>query len=218
MTEELPDGRAAAIVGYVLAVILPLVGFLYGLVLRAVGNRRAWNVVRLAIAVFVAEVLIGFLISTAQAHTTIVSSNPIYQQWVDEAKVPTPNVTLTVIEEACTDLPGGDTAEACTAPGGTIWALGVDRKDFLHEVGHNADYYTLPQWARDRFRLLIHDPREWRADPNGPNEKFASTYARCAITGADFRGEPDLAIRGGGSNYVSGPLYRRLCRLIVAAG
>lgn len=41
--------------------------------------------------------------SEAQAHTTIVAppgAHFPYQQWVDEAKVPTPDATIAVVEDA----------------------------------------------------------------------------------------------------------------------
>lgn len=152
----------------------------------------------------------------AQAHTTIVEpvgSHFPYQQWVDEAKVPTPNVTLTVEEEGC---PGAE-APACTEPGAyTIWdaAEYKPRKVFYHELGHNFDYYVLPEWARVRFSRLTGNSRDWSADPSGPNEMFAEAYARCAITGPDFRGDPNLMITGnlGGIRQTT---YRAICRLIL---
>ena len=77
-----------------------------------------------------------------------------YQQWVDDAKVPTPDVEIHVIETMCPPELAGF-ALACTAKGTyTIWLSpeGGDRATFLHELGHNYDYYELGRWASRQFR------------------------------------------------------------------
>lgn len=171
----------------------------------------------------IAAALFALGASDAQAHTTITCepcSRP-YQRWVDEAKVPTPDVTLTVVEAPCPEL-AEDFAWACTAGGAyTIWDADPQtdepKETFLHELGHNFDYYTLPQWARERFQWLVGDTRYWTADPNGPNEHFASAYAYCALTGSKFRGDPDLLLKGNGGG-IRQITYRRICRMIQNIG
>lgn len=155
--------------------------------------------------------------TAARAHTTIVApaaSNYPYQRWVDEAKVPTPDVTLTVIEEACEGPT--DSSSACTIPGTfIIWQAPVvrAREVFLHELGHNVDYYVLPQWMRERFQLLVHEERPWTAEPNGSKEYFASAYAKCAILGPKWDRDPGLSLnaRSGGA---PASLFRRVCRML----
>ena len=158
--------------------------------------------------------------ASAQAHTTISCepcSHP-YQRWVDEAKVPTPDVTLALIEEPC---PLAVESPACTRQGSyAIWEdpqTILPRETFLHELGHNFDYYVLPEWARSYFRWLTDDFRDWTADPNGPNEHFAMAYAACALTGAKFRGDPELNIKGNGAR-IRQKTYRRVCRMIAYVG
>jgi hypothetical protein len=165
--------------------------------------------------------LVGLFLAVAapaSASTTIIApagSAVPYTEWVAEAKVPTPPVTLTVVEARCFD----DEAAACTSSGTfTIWDAdeGEPRATFWHELGHNFDYYALPAWARERFEILTEDARPWTADPNGPNENFASAYARCAETGPRFRGDPNLRIKGNGAA-IDRVTYRRICRMIVTA-
>lgn len=154
--------------------------------------------------------------AVAQARTTIIEppgSHFPYQQWVDEAKVPTPEVTLTVIEDASGCEGEGS---ACTAEGAaTIWAdpLWSKRWDFLHEIGHNQDY-VMPDWARTRFLSLTRDPRPWRSPPNSPHERFAEAWAACAIWGYRIARRPEL-----GYLWEPSPrLHRRICRLIRTTG
>lgn len=127
--------------------------------------------------------------------------------------MPTPDVTLSVMEEPC-PLPYGQFAWACTEENAyTIWDDGTERprETFFHELGHNFDFYVLPQWGRDRFRWILADEREWTVRPDGPNEHFAETYARCAILGSRFHHDPHLSF---GGRKIGGNLYRRLCRLV----
>jgi hypothetical protein len=102
----------------------------------------------------------------------IESPNPIYQRWADESKVPTPDVTLRVIEEPCP----GTLAKGCTIEDSyAIWLdltfTGRHRATFLHELGHNFDYYELDDWARVAFADLY---GEWN------KEAFAESYRFCA--------------------------------------
>jgi hypothetical protein len=131
-----------------------------------------------------AAVVLALGASEASAHTTILCepcSYP-YQQWVDEAKVPTPDVTLTVIEEPC---PGDAEIFACTEAGASTWfyvslvraEAWSPRGVFLHEVGHSFDGLVLTDWDRERFRVLLEvAQRPWES----LEEDFADNYMRCA--------------------------------------
>ncbi len=156
--------------------------------------------------------------AAAQAHTTIIEppeSHFPYQQWVDEAKVPTPDVTLTVVEDSsgCEEE-----ASACTGPeSATIWLdplvlqeRAAVRETLLHELGHRVDY-VMPEWMRLRFLSLRRDKRAWRAPPNSPNEQFAEAWRLCAERGLRIR-EP---IDEGGYNYFPSPrLHGQVCRMV----
>lgn len=109
-----------------------------------------------------------------------------YQHWVEQAKVPTPDVTLRLIEEPCPPELAGF-ANACTARDTfTIWMdpAGATKARFYHELGHNFDYYELGRWASRQFRKIIGDDRRWRTKPGeiglSPHEIFAEAYSVCA--------------------------------------
>lgn len=165
--------------------------------------------------------VLAFLMSVSQAQATTITCGSCslpYQQWADESKMPTPEVTINVVEEACPGLAPGEFAWACTSMGtATIWDAAPDRETFLHELGHNFDYYVLPVWARERFEVLTEDGRPWKADPNGPDEGFASAYAQCAATGPRFRGDPGLQIKGNGAA-IRQTTFRAICRMIANVG
>lgn len=165
-------------------------------------------------ALLLAAVLLALGASSASADTIIVSSNPIYQRWVDEAKMPTPDVTLTVVETGCPD----GVSLACTAPGtDTIWEEEEYRPTFLHELGHNFDYLLMPVWARERFETLTADPGPWTNGRTGADERFADTYSRCARTGPRPRGVFTNLRRADGRE-LSVAAYAAICRMIVAVG
>jgi hypothetical protein len=131
-------------------------------------------------------VLVGVLVmaAPAQAATTISPESGTsfpYQQWVDEAKVPTPDVTLRVVEQGCHGSYGY--ATACTRRDSyTIWldptVATRRRAAFLHELGHNFDYYALTDADRQAFANIAGD---WDV------ELFAEVYRSCA-TGWHQRG------------------------------
>jgi hypothetical protein len=102
--------------------------------------------------------------SSAQASTTIESPNPIYQQWVDRARVVTPDLTIQVVEGPCFDPAAGET-DGCTAPRRPIYITPDEdtRETFYHELGHQFDYLTGMSAAWD-----------W------DNEYFATNYQVCA--------------------------------------
>jgi hypothetical protein len=109
-----------------------------------------------------------------------------YQRWVEQADVPTPDVTLRLIETACPPELAGFAA-ACTQRGTfTIWMdpEGATKARFYHELGHNFDYYELGRWASRQFREIIGDDRRWRTKPGeiglSPHEIFAEAYSVCA--------------------------------------
>lgn len=101
----------------------------------------------------------------ASAGTTIIEppgSHYPYQRWVAETPVQTPPGEVSIVEH--TDQPGDCTeaAVACT-DGQTIWlwvAIGADRWDFMHELGH---VLALRTGAASFY-----------------DERFADIYARCA--------------------------------------
>jgi hypothetical protein len=173
-----------------------------------------------------AVVVVALGATEAQAHTTITCepcSYP-YQQWVDEAKVPTPDVTLTVVE--VTDSNGCPTRvlayTGCTSEQ-LIWLdpqAAYPRHLFFHEVGHNFDTDLLPAWGRERFMSLYGLSGEWQVDTEPaptetPSELFAEVYAGCAIL-------PHVSARhtlGRWPIYGAQPLggrgrYNRACRMI----
>src|SRR4051794_28454738 len=94
--------------------------------------------------------------STASAHTTIIEpaeAHRPYQRWVDEAFVPTPDITVSVVESPtpCGGEDGrGDIAMACTNNSSMIElvvTLGT-RNTFLHELGHIWDATAMQDWQR----------------------------------------------------------------------
>lgn len=126
----------------------------------------------------------------APAHAATVMDPPNgaypYQRWVEQARVPTPDVVLRLIEEPCPAALAGF-ANACTAPNTfTVWMNPetADRATFYHELGHNFDYYELGRWASRQFRRIIGDDRRWRTKPGevglSPHEIFAEAYSVCA--------------------------------------
>lgn len=148
------------------------------------------------IAVIVLVGLSAVFTSCAEAHTTIVEppgSHFPYQQWVDESAMPTPDVTIEVIETGSDrGCPGQEMNYAgCTDPEeGKIWLAPEDigatfpRHFLYHELGHNVDADTLPEWMRERFSEIIGAGPIWdlEGEPTryGPNEKFADAWAQCA--------------------------------------
>lgn len=120
-----------------------------------------------------ALVLLAFAGEQAKAATVIQSDNPRYQLWVDSAKVPTPDVSLEVIETRCPT----SVAMGCTQRNSfTIWLDPFSqsvRTILYHELGHNFDYYSLTDSARLRYMALT-EAAAWN------REQFAAVYAQCA--------------------------------------
>jgi hypothetical protein len=133
-----------------------------------------------------------------------------YQRWVDESRMPTPNVSLEVHE----DRQCADGYLACT-DGIQVWfhpsggGLG-DRYWFMHEIGHAFDRWVLTDSDRSAFVSMLNAARPWDDDgaahDTRPIERFADIYALCAVH----------------SRFVSnGPygrsIIRRTCSLIKTA-
>lgn len=147
---------------------------------------------RFAGVLALAAVLTVLLGGSAQASTVIVAEGAAlpYQQWVDEAKVPTPAGVLMVIEH--TDQPGdcNELALACT-DGETIWVstwIPGLKKTFMHELGH-VFAYQHPELAAFE------------------DERFADIYSLCARLA---RIDPQWAYSAG-EGLVPGFRLRRLC-------
>lgn len=123
------------------------------------------------------------LAADAQGETTIsVGDGPgsrPYAEWVEDAKVPTPNVSVMVYEsrEGCDYW-----ASSCV----TGREIRLNMRDpylravFYHELGHIFDSFELDDAARDQFRAITADTRPWYTPPNSPHEQFAEAYSMCA--------------------------------------
>jgi hypothetical protein len=142
--------------------------------------------VALIVALFVTAV-------PASASTTITvedgSPDFPYQSWVDEANVPTPDLSISVVEntEACNGPALGCTDQATTLSLSPCPACdGGQRKTFLHELGHVDDAFRLTPETRLSFLSLINRPGlAWslRGEPHSARageEWFADTYSICA--------------------------------------
>jgi hypothetical protein len=178
--------------------------------------KRIYRVLLLAVVLLAADA------SGVSARTTIIEpegSHFPYQRWVDEAKVPTPDLMATVTEEPCPDAPAAEACTALTALGTvTIWinpstyaaGEGWPPLFFYHELGHDFDFSVMQPWARRRFRQLRHSHRAWNVTEGvsnalGLDEVFADAYAGCAYD------HPELS-EGGWENYAP-----RVCNLIENA-
>ena len=148
-------------------------------------------------ALLLAAVLFLLAPGVSKAQTTIVEptgSHFPYQRWVDEARMPTPNVTITLEETGASHgCPRREQNYAgCTVPSENLMWLapetiaGVARHIFYHELGHNVDVDLLPEWMRWRFMAIMRLAGEWIGSGEpvsslSPNEQFAEVYADCAI-------------------------------------
>lgn len=161
-------------------------------------------------------VLLAFALSagTAQGDTTIlepIGSKFPYQQWVAGAHVPTPDVTVSLVEAPCPELPS---ALGCT-DGSTIWIApsGVEehwrpRETLYHEIGHLFDMAYLTPQLRHSFRALVKANGPWFTSSHSssdPGEKFAEDYAACALDRPNF------------SAISEAPYRPPVCRLITSA-
>jgi len=177
--------------------------------------------------------LILAAVCAPQAPAATITCDPCsypYQAWADESKMPTPEVTLEVIET--TEAKGCPSRvlnfAGCTRPSeGKIWLApemigrAYPRGTFYHEIGHNVDADFLPDWMRARFMAILALEGPWYADVEEvdyltPNEKFADVYAECAVKPVIRR--EHLWGRGPiyGSEPIGGrPRHNALCRMIA---
>lgn len=125
--------------------------------------------------------LVVVSVAPASARTTIIEpphSRWPYQQMVDRAYVPTPSVTLTVVEGLAGN-PCGVTAQGCTDLH-SIWIPRINRSEakwiLYHELGHTDDVYRLSSEARESIARLLGEP-VWVP---GYNELFADSFGFCA--------------------------------------
>jgi hypothetical protein len=153
---------------------------------------------------------------------TVVDGSPDYpyQRWADVARTPTPNATLTVVEAPCSESDAG----SCTAPGTYTIRMGPKpgrdfaRLSFLHELGHNFDYYAMADEARATYMNIRGFGGEWR-QPIGtasPHERFAEDYAVCSRWYRRVEGKPRFS-----RDIDIGTTPRRLgsiCHLIRSVG
>lgn len=164
--------------------------------------------------------VLGFA-GSAAAKTTIIApaeAHRPYQRWIDEAKVPTPEMNLEAIETAAPcELVG---AEGCTDKETKIeivpsnWGM---RFTFLHELGHVWDFQAMPEWQRQRFLALIRQPnlpwylpRSSSFERVGGGEWFADAYALCAFRSA----YPPHSYYEVGPGIMGSPALNATCRMI----
>lgn len=147
-------------------------------------------------------VLAVLMTGSAQAHTTIIESTDShmpYQQWVDEANVPTPDVTVTVIEAStespewsCSGIDYGVAPACVVLEERTIYidptkVAPVGREFFFHELAHIFDPLVLSDQERERFAAILRLPMPWWYPTEiwhqAPAEYFAGMFSQCAIRG-----------------------------------
>jgi hypothetical protein len=173
----------------------------------------------------------------AQASTTIiepVGSHFPYQRWIDESQMPTPDVTLEVIEQppgqGCPSVPGVDACSVVAED--RVWIGAADlignnpRETFMHEIGHYEDADVMPEWARERFDTLYGLGGPWLLPGSGQmtaGEWFAEAYAECAAKPYITLKEWNAVDRG--PIYNARPIFEmrvahnKTCRMIeVASG
>lgn len=174
--------------------------------------------------------------AVAHAETTIIEpmgSHFPYQRWIGESLVPTPDVTVEVIEqplgEGCPSRHGPFGYVACTVLSEhRIWIAagqieGFNPKEtFLHEIGHYFAAEDTPEWARSRFYELydLSGPWEVFAEPQplSPEELYAEVYPECAEK--PYITQKEWNAPGNGPVYGSWPImgrrisYNKTCRMI----
>jgi hypothetical protein len=190
-----------------------------------IGVQMTAAVKQMVAAALLAGLILGLGASSASAHTTITCEPCTYpyQQWVDEAKVPTPDVTITVGEDMarCGVFSGG-----CTDSRTYIEMQPEEeaRKTFDHELGHVWDSTTMQPWQRSRYLGLIRRPHlPWTVaeleavegkpfegwSPRYPaQEFFADTYSLCARWGKA------LTWTEVGLGMISKPALEATCKMI----
>lgn len=181
-------------------------------------------------ALLLAVVVLALGASEAGAHTTIIapeSSLVPYQAWVDASRVPTPDVTLTILADPNGSACRHDAVEhgACTDPATEkIWmnALAANSREiFLHEIGHNADFAMLDDTERAAFMAIYGFVGAWQTGTStaSPHEAFAQVWAECAVKPYLTRRSMHTLGRGpvfGGQPFAGRVRHNRACRLLAA--
>lgn len=161
----------------------------------------------LSLGYVLAALVVAALPSVATADTRLVLESGAtpqpYQQWVDVAKVPTPELTVRL------DLYECGPSAACTyydPPTIVLGRYGRTKLTFFHELGHQYLRANIRPWAWSKF-LSIWGPAMKAREPH---EVFADWYGICAIGDRFFARyyNRDRATR---------IRYRRTCRLITDA-
>jgi len=151
---------------------------------------------------YIAAVLAGLALFTpvaAEANTTIIAppeSGSPYQAWIEAAMVPTPELSVEIVESDRNDpawpCEGTDYPDpvGCVVPSERrIFGepRAINRSFVFHELGHIFDSAVLTDWDRERFSALARIPMPWWYEPSrwhqAPAEYFAESYALCAIVG-----------------------------------
>lgn len=166
----------------------------------------------------VALIVLTAHVPGAEARTTIVEpehSPYPFQQWADEAKVPTPTATLSVRIAPCPVI--HPPAEGCFEDP-LIWIRDsrADAATLYHELGHAFDRYVMTEEDRNVYKHVVRmtalpwgnsleGAGVWKA---GLGELFAQTYERCALQYRIRRARLVAPL------WLTPPLHDQLCRLI----
>jgi hypothetical protein len=166
------------------------------------------------------------LAPSAQAGTTLVGADgqtgpQPYQRWVDEARVSTPDVQITLHLEGCPHQapPPGEVLGCATQDPPAIWLPNPrDRQTLMHEIAHFFDAREMTARNRRTFRAIMKEggrgwltPQADRFDTGPLFEQFAEGWRMCARS---LRW-PSLY-----SDYDYLPTrhqHRKVCRLIAQA-
>lgn len=166
------------------------------------------------------------------ASTTVVAppASPYpYQRWVDEGKVPTPDLAVSIREMSQRDpawpCPNttGFTPAACVIPEtaeiylDTARLHSVVRGTVWHELGHLFDFESLSPSDRDRFARLIGWPEDpWASSTTGmpAGEYFAEAYSLCARLGRKIA-SPQMMV--GDERWIGKHRHFQICTLIERA-
>jgi hypothetical protein len=139
-----------------------------------------------------------------------------YQRWANAAKVPTPNVSVVLMD-------GGPFASPSAAPstvdrlatitlGGTYPTALTRRYAFLHELGHIFDFTMLSDSDRATFLATVKRPQWWDTSSKPGGELFADAYAFCALN------RRLLGLDEGYGYVPSRHAFRRVCAMVRRAG
>lgn len=149
--------------------------------------------------------------------------------WVKHARVPSPEMALTVFYDASSVCDG---SLACASDG--LISLGGPRCSLprryrttcqfiaFHEIGHNDDHYRLTDAQRAQFMALPGVANSWYGDIDGdllgdtPHEMYADAWAMCAI--GQRMSDVDISHTEAISLHFqpSAKTYRRACNIIRA--